>query len=102
MPHLNQQALVYDAHPEVEEYPYDFEAYEVVSKSCKRVGKLRTIEGYICSLNRFGRRIHQQKNEKLKYIAFFPSETPILNFLSRHFRGYKRDYFFQNPYRSKI
>jgi len=46
--------------------------------------------------------IHQQKNEKLKYIAFFPSETPILNFLSRHFRGYKRDYFFQNPYGSKI
>jgi len=23
MPHLNQKVLVYDAHPEVEEYPYD-------------------------------------------------------------------------------
>ena len=47
MPHLNQKVLVCDAHPEVEEYPYDSEAYEVVSKSRKRVGKPRTIEGYI-------------------------------------------------------
>jgi len=50
MPHLNLQVLVYDAHPEVEKYPYDSEAYEVISKSHKRVGKPRTIEGYICSL----------------------------------------------------
>jgi len=28
---------------------------------------------------------HQQKNEKLRYIAFFRSETQILNFLSRCF-----------------
>jgi len=47
IPHLNQQALVYDADHEVEEYPYDSETYEVVSKSRKRVGKPRTIEGYI-------------------------------------------------------
>jgi len=45
---------------------------------------------------------HQQKSEKLKYIAFFPSETQILNFLSRRFSGNKRDYFFPNPYGSKI
>jgi len=57
MPDLNQQALVYDAHPEVEEYHYDSKAYEVVSKRCKRVGKPRTIEGYIRDLNRFGHRI---------------------------------------------
>jgi len=37
MPHLNQQVLVYDAHPEVEEYRYDSEAYQVVSKSRKRL-----------------------------------------------------------------
>jgi len=29
--------------------------------------------------------VHQQKNEKLRYIAFFRSETQILNFLSRCF-----------------
>ena len=28
---------------------------------------------------------HQQKNEKLRYIAFFPSETQILNFVSQCF-----------------
>jgi len=55
MPHLNQKALVCDAHPKVEEYPYDSEAYEVISKRRKRVGKPRTIEGYISGLNRFGR-----------------------------------------------
>jgi len=32
-----------------------------------------------------GDAIHQQKNEKLRYIAFFRSETQILNFLSRCF-----------------
>jgi len=31
------------------------------------------------------RQLHQQKNEKLRYIAFFRSETQILNFLSRCF-----------------
>ena len=54
---MNQQALVYDAHPEVEEYPYDSEAYEAVLKSRKWVGEPRTIEGYIRGLNWFGRRI---------------------------------------------
>jgi len=61
MPHLNQKALVCDAHPEVKEYPYDSEAYEVVSKSQNPVGKPRTIEGYICRLNRFGCRIRYSR-----------------------------------------
>ena len=42
------------------------------------------------------------KNEKLRYIAFFRSETQILNFLSRCFSLNKRDYFFPNLYGSKI
>jgi len=70
MPHLNQQALVYDAHPEVEEYPYDSKAYEVISKSCKRVGKPRTIEGYIRGLNRFGRRIRHSRWMLRKFLAW--------------------------------
>jgi len=60
MPHLNQKLRVCDVHPEVEEYPYDSEAYEIVSNSRKRVGKPRTIEGYIRGLNRFGRRIRHR------------------------------------------
>jgi len=72
----------------------EIERHDSGAISLRQSKYIRTI------LKRFG--MHQQKNEKLKYIAFFPSETPILNFLSRHFRGYKRDYFFQNPYGSKI
>jgi len=70
MPHLNQQALVYDAHPEVEEYSYDSEAYEVVSKSCKRVGKPRTIKGYIRGLNWFGHRIPHSRWILQKILAW--------------------------------
>jgi len=70
MPHLNQKALVCDAHPEVEEYPYDSEAYEVASKSCKRVGKPRTIEGYIRGLNRFGCRIRHSRWMLRKFLAW--------------------------------
>ena len=70
MPHLNQQALVYDADLEVEEYPYNSEAYEVVSKSCKRVGKPCTIEGYIWGLNQFGRRIPHSRWMLQKILAW--------------------------------
>jgi len=61
MPYLNQKSLVYDAHPKAEEYPYDSEAYEVVAKSRKQVGKPCTIEGYIHSLNRFGHQIRHSR-----------------------------------------
>jgi len=70
MPHFNQKALVCDVHPEVEEYPYDSEASEVISKSRKRVGKPRTIEGYICGLNRFGRRIRHSRWMLRKFLAW--------------------------------
>ena len=70
MPHLNQKVLVCDANPEVEEYPYDSEACEVVSKSRKRVGKPRTIEGYIRGLNRFGRRIRHSRWMLRKFLAW--------------------------------
>ena len=69
MPHLNQQALVYNAHPKVEEYPYDSEAYEVVSKSRKRVGMPRTIEGYIHGLNWFGRQIRHSRWMLRKFLV---------------------------------
>jgi len=67
---LNQQVLVYDADPEVEEYPYDSETYEVVSKSRKRVGKPRTIEGYIWRLYWFGRWIHHSRWMLWKFLAW--------------------------------
>ena len=41
------------------------------------------IDGYLQSVG--FRQSHQQKNEKLRYIAFFRSETQILNFLSQCF-----------------
>jgi len=61
MPYLNQKSLVYDAHSEAEEYPYDSEAYEVVSKSQKQVDKPCTIEGYIHGLNWFGHQIRHSR-----------------------------------------
>ena len=67
---MNEQALVYNSHPEVEEYPYDSEAYEVVSKSCKWVGKPHTIEGYIHGLNWFGRQIHHSQWMLRKFLAW--------------------------------
>jgi len=70
MPDLNLQALVYDGHPEVEEYPYDSEAYEVISKSRKQIGKPHTIKGYICSLNRFGCWIHLSRWMLRKFLAW--------------------------------
>ena len=57
MTHLDPQVLAHQVHPDAEEYPYDSEAYEVISKNRKRVGKSRTIEGYIRGVNRYGRRI---------------------------------------------
>jgi hypothetical protein len=70
MPHLDQQLLLHQAHPDAEEYPYDSEAYEVISKSRKRVGKPRTIEGYIRGMNRYGRRIRHSKWMLRKFRAW--------------------------------
>jgi len=70
IPHLNQQVLVYDAHPEVEEYPYDSEAYEVITKSRKRVGKPRRIKGYICGLNWFACQIRHSWWMLRKFLAW--------------------------------
>ena len=52
MPHLDQQVLVHQVHPDAVEYPYDSEAYEVTSKSRRPVGKPRTIEVSIRGMNR--------------------------------------------------
>jgi len=61
MPHLDQHALIAEAHPSEEEYPYDSEAEDVNSKSRKRVGKPRSVEGYIKAMGRYGRRIRQSR-----------------------------------------
>jgi len=59
-PHLNQAGLLaQDLLDEIKDYPYDSEGPDANSKSRKRFGKLRSTNGWIKAVNKYGRRVRQ-------------------------------------------